>query len=128
MDLKKNSQNSLNPIRKSLSCLYFLFLGIFFLIVPYLYIYSKAVDESAMIKDIETSKLREGDWLYKSVKIKKQTIESRWEGLNKKEILLLRKKYRKIKIREGVAFTPVFLISFIVFFYLWSKGLGYSFW
>jgi hypothetical protein len=65
------------------------------------------------------------------VKVKGKTIKANWGGLTKEEISLLRKNHKKIKIREGVAFTPVFLVSFLVWFYLWSKGfeaLGNSFW
>jgi Flp pilus assembly protein protease CpaA len=107
---------------------YLLFLGIFAFLIPYLYLYAKAVDEISMIKNIETSRLREGDWLYKDVKIKDRIIKASWDGLKKSEISLLRKKYKRILIREGVVFTPVFLISFLIFFYLWGRGLRYSFW
>lgn len=107
---------------------YIIFLGILTFVSPYLYLFAKAVDEISMIKNIETSKLREGDWLYKDVKVKNRIIRARWEGLRKEEISILRKEYKKILIREGVVFTPVFLISFVIFFYLWSRGLRYSFW
>ena len=106
----------------------FIFLAVLSFILPYLYLYAKAIDETAMIKTMEPGKLREGDWLYQDVKVKGKTIRANWEGLKKEEISLLRKRYRKVKIREGVAFTPVFLISFLIFFYLWSKGLRYPFW
>ncbi|MCX6749429.1 MAG: prepilin peptidase [Candidatus Pacearchaeota archaeon] len=107
---------------------YIIFLGILTFISPYLYLFAKAVDEISMIKSIETSKLMEGDWLYKDVKVKNRIIKARWEGLRKEEITFLRKRYKKILIREGVVFTPVFLASFVIFFYLWSRGLRYSFW
>ncbi len=104
------------------------YLGIFTFLVPYLYFYAKAVDEVSMIKNQETSKLREGDWLYRDVKVKGRTIKAKWDGLKKEEITLLRREKRKIMIREGIPFTPVFLFSFIIFLYLWNKGLWYSFW
>jgi Flp pilus assembly protein protease CpaA len=107
---------------------FFIFLAIFSFILPYLYLYAKAVDETAMIKNIETSRLRDGDWLYQDVKVKGKTIRANWDGLKKEDISLLRKRYKKVKIREGVAFTPVFLISFSILFYLWASGLRYSFW
>lgn len=106
----------------------FLFLAILIFISPYLVVYAKAVDETSMVKTVDSKKLREGDWLYRDVKVRGRTIRARWEGLKKEEISLLRKRYKKILIREGVPFTPVFLVSFLIFFYLWSKGLGYSFW
>jgi Flp pilus assembly protein protease CpaA len=107
---------------------YMLLLGIFTFIMPYIYLYAKTVDEISMIKNISTLKLREGDWLYRDIKVKNRTIKARWDGLRKEEISLLRKKYKRILIREGVVFTPVFFISFVIFFYLWSRGLRYSFW
>jgi len=107
---------------------YIIFLGILIFISPYLYLFAKSIDEVAMIKKIETSKLREGDWLYKDIKIKNKIIKARWEGLRKEEISLLRKKYKTILIREGIVFSPVFLISFIIFFYIWIRGLRYPFW
>ncbi|MEK6820106.1 MAG: hypothetical protein AABX71_00155, partial [Nanoarchaeota archaeon] len=106
----------------------FLLLAILIFVSPYLVVYAKAVDESSMVKKLETRKLREGDWLYKDVKVRGRTVRARWDGLRKEEISLLRKSLKMVLIREGVPFTPVFFLSFLVFFYLWYKGLGYSFW
>jgi len=92
---------------------FFLF-GVFVFLLPYLYIYAKAVDEACMIEAVFPKQLTEGDWLYKSVKINKTFIDARWEGLNKKEIKLLQKFRGKILIRRGIAFVPVFLISFLI--------------
>ncbi len=89
--------------------------GILFFVTCYLYLYSKAVDEACMVKKVRTKELREGDWLYSNVKIGKRTIKAKWEGVSKKDIKEIMKKYKEIKIRQGVAFSPVFLISFIVF-------------
>ena len=84
-------------------------------ITCYLYLYSKAIDEACMIKKIKTKNLREGDWLYSDLKIGKKMIKAKWEGLTKKDIIEIRKRYKEIKIRQGVAFSPVFLIAFVVF-------------
>jgi Flp pilus assembly protein protease CpaA len=107
--------------------LYLLFLGILTFVLPYLYIYSKAVDEAAMVRYVDTRKIREGDWLYKDMGVKGRVIRVTWEGLKKEEIALLRRKYRKVQIRQGVAFTFVFLASLIIFIF-WNKILRYSFW
>jgi len=104
------------------------YLAILFFALPYLYLYAKAVDEAAMIREVPVGNLMEGDWLYKDVKLRNRTIKATWNGLDKKEILLLRKHKKKVWIRKGVAFTPVFLISFIIFFYLMAAGLGNPFW
>jgi len=107
---------------------FLLYLAVLIFLLPYLYLYAKAADEAIMIKIIDSKNLREGDWLYKDIKIKGKTIRATWNGLSRKEISLLRKSKKKVLIREGVAFSPVFLISFLVFFYLWIIGLRYSFW
>lgn len=100
----------------------FFFLGLLLFLIPYLYVYAKAVDESSMIKNLETSRLMEGDWLYKDVRIGKKTIRAKWEGLNKKEITTIKKNHKKVLIRYGMPFSPVFLISFIILIYFWKTG------
>jgi Flp pilus assembly protein protease CpaA len=92
----------------------FLF-GAVMLLLPFLYLYSKAVEECCMIKPIKPEKLREGDWLYKSLKLGKKILEPNWEGLSMKDVIEIRKRYKgkEIKIKFGIPFTPVFLISFV---------------
>ena len=106
----------------------FLVLGILIFILPYIYVYAKAVDESCMVKEIRTSQLTEGDWLYKDVKVGKKIIKARWDGLKKEEINQIRKKYRTVLIKYGLPFSPVFLISFLILLYLWKMGLWNPLW
>ena len=106
----------------------FFVLGVLVFILPYLYIYAKAVDEACMIKKIKTSQLTEGDWLYKNVKVGKKIIKASWDGLKKEEIKQLRKKYKIILIRYGIPFSLVFLISFLILIYFWKTGLWNSLW
>ena len=103
------------------------YLGVFIFILPYFYIYAKAVDEACMIKNISTKKLLEGDWLYSNLKIGKHVIKATWDGLTKKQIQLIKKKKRFIKIRTGIAFTPVFLISYLILFIM-EFFLAISYW
>ncbi len=84
----------------------------------YLFIYAKAIDRSCMIKKIRTRELREGDWLYKDLKVGDKIIKANWNGLTKEEIGLLRKKRRYVVIKQGVAFSPAFLISIIFLSYI----------
>src|SRR4030042_2231394 len=72
-----------------------------------------------MIKNLEVSKLTEGDWLYKDLKIGNKTIKAKWDGLSESEIKMIKKKFRKVKIKQGIPFVPVFLISFIVLVWLY---------
>ena len=98
----------------------FFILGILIFLLPYLYVYVKAVDEACLVKEIKTNHLREGDWLYKNMKIGKKIIRANWNGLDKKEIFQLKKKYKTVLIRYGLPFSPVFLISFLILFYFWK--------
>jgi Flp pilus assembly protein protease CpaA len=103
------------------------YLGIIVFIFPYLYISAKSIDEACMIKSINPSQLTEGDWLYKDVKLGKKLIKASWEGVNKREIELLKKSGKKILIRKGIPFTPVFWFSFLILIFLWKKDLLFSF-
>jgi len=102
-----------------------LFIGVLVFILPCLFIYAKAIEEVSMVKQVPLKQLTEGDWLYEDLKIKvgrkNKIIKSKWEGLNKEEIKLIRKKYKNktVKIKQGIAFVPVFLISFILLIILY---------
>jgi Flp pilus assembly protein protease CpaA len=113
-----------------LSRILIFYLGILIFLLPLLYVYSKSVDEACMIKEKVPEKLREGDWLYKSVKVKGKTIKANWNGLSQEDIKLLKKSSRKVTIREGIAFSPVFLIGFLLllYFYFVNTGLWNSLW
>jgi len=109
----------------------FLFMiGLFVLILPYFYFYAKSVDEVCMVKKIKTIKLMEGDWLHKDLKIGKKLIKATWSGLAKDDIKFIRSKQESIFIRQGIPFTPVFLISFsiLAFIYIFKDSLWNSFW
>jgi len=96
----------------------FLFFGIFFAFTYLLYLYSKAIDESCMVREIQAKHLREGDWLYSDLKMGRNTIKASWDGLSVKDIKSIKKKMKKVKIRQGIPFSPNFLISFIIFIIL----------
>lgn len=101
-----------------------LFIGTIFLIILVLYIYSKSIDEVSMVRLIKSEHLREGDWLYKDVQIGKKTIRAKWGGLEKKDIASIKKKHKKVWIRYGIPFVPVFLMSFIIYLFL-LRNFGY---
>jgi len=88
--------------------------GILFVILPYIYVFSKSIEKVSMIKRIDAKNLQEGDWLYKDVKVGKKNIIVKWDGLSKEEIKLLRKYKKKVLIKQGIPFVPVFFISFWV--------------
>lgn len=94
-------------------------LGILIFILPYFYVYAKAVDEVCMVKKVKTNQLVEGDWLYKDLKVRKKLIKVSWGGLSKEEIREIKNKYKEIKIKQGIPFTPVFLFSFLILILLY---------
>lgn len=104
-----------------------LILGIFagfVLLSPLLFAYVRAVERSCMVQFISPDKLTEGDWLERDVSVNGKLIRKNFAGLNFNEILLLRKKGKKVLIKTGVPFAPAFLIAFLAMVYL----LRYSSW
>jgi len=96
----------------------FLFFGLIFSFTYFLFLYSKTIDEVCMVRQIQTEHLREGDWLYSDLRMGKNIIKANWDGLTKEDIKQIRKKFKTIKIRQGIPFSPNFLISFIIFILL----------
>jgi Flp pilus assembly protein protease CpaA len=104
--------------------IFFLFFGLVFSFTYFLYLYSKTIDEVCMVRQIQTIHLREGDWLYSDLKIGRNVIKANWDGLTQEDIKAIRKKFKKIKIRQGIPFSPNFLISFIIFILLNISNLN----
>lgn len=88
------------------------------LVIPYLIIFVSAVERVSLIKDYDAKKLTEGDWLVNNVHIRKKMIRATAEGLTKEDIAMIRKAGIKVKIREGIPYVPVFLISFILGYFI----------
>lgn len=107
-----------------------LYFGILIFILPLLYVFAKSVDESSMRKKIPPKFLMQGDWLYEDIRFGKRLIKSTWNGLTEMEIRLLQKRNKPVVIKQGIAFGPVFLISFLllIYFYLINTGLWNSLW
>jgi Flp pilus assembly protein protease CpaA len=102
----------------------FLFIfGILIFVTSYLYIFAKAVDESCMVKIVNTKNLVEGDWLYSDLKVGKKKVKATWDGLNQKDIVAIKKYHQKIKVKQGIPFTPAFLISMITLFLFYLCGI-----
>jgi len=92
----------------------FFVIGVFLIVLPYLYLWTLSVDRACMVRKVSPKKLTEGDWLYKDVHVGKGVVKASWDGLSKEEISLLRKNRKNVFVRYGIPFTPVFLIAFIV--------------
>ncbi|MBU2497126.1 MAG: A24 family peptidase [Nanoarchaeota archaeon] len=84
------------------------------ILLYYLYLIAKISEKVALIQEITSDKLTEGDWLAQTVKIGNKEIKPTWDGLSKKDIALLRKEKKKVLIRQGIPFVPAFLIAFII--------------
>lgn len=108
----------------------FLLLGILIFLLPIMYIFAKATEESSMKKNISPKLLREGDLLYSDIKIGKKLIKAKWDGLSKEEIKILQKRSKLVLIKQGIAFGIVFLISLIILIYIYfiNTNLWNSFW
>ncbi len=93
----------------------YLIIPAFFIIIFLLYVYTKSVEQSCMLIYVKAINLRPGDWLEKEIKIKNRTIMPNWEGLSEEEIKFIKENYRKkVLIKQGIPFTPAFLIAFLV--------------
>ena len=92
------------------------FAGVLIFFLPYFYLFTKSVEDSCMVKKIRIEDLREGDWLYEDIRVGKKSIKVNWDGLNKKDIQLINtdRKYKFIRIKQGIPFVPVFLISYLI--------------
>lgn len=102
----------------------FILIALVFLVFPVLYTYAKAVEESCMVKAISPDKLTEGDWLVEDVFVRGKKIKANWEGVSRKDLKLIQRKYRrKILVKYGVPFTPAFLVGFLFLIFLdWKFG------
>lgn len=98
----------------SLSISLALLFGIVVLLFPILFIFAKAVEESGLKKWVSPQKLTEGEWLYNDIIVAGKKIKATWDGVSADELRLIKKKYKKdILIKEGIPFTPSFLLAFV---------------
>jgi Flp pilus assembly protein protease CpaA len=104
------------------------FLFILIILSPLLLVYAKALEESSLIGLVNMKDLTVGDWLAKSVKVGNRIIKPDWEGLSEEQLNYIQSKKKKgrILVKQGIPFTPAFLIGFIAMVYLSYKALfGY---
>ena len=68
-----------------------------------------------MYKKMQTSNLREGDWITKKIIIDGKTIYSpKSTGVTNKQIEIIKKHKKEVVVKEGIVFIPVFLIATII--------------
>lgn len=95
----------------------FAFIALSFIVL--LFAYVKGLEKSMIILT-SPKDLLEGDWLEKDVKVGAKVIKKSVHGLSKEDISILKRARRKVYVRQGIPFSPAFLISFLfmVFFFL----------
>jgi len=82
--------------------------------ITLIFIFVNSVEKSCLIRKVRPIKLTEGDWLFKDVKIKGKTVKASFEGLTKKDIAMIRSSGKKVYVKYGIPFIPVFLIALIL--------------
>ena len=86
----------------------------------YMMIFVKSIEKSSMHKLVEPSKLTEGDWIVKDVKVNGKYVTGPKDlGIDKSQIRILidaykKRKIGKVLIKEGIPFVPSFLLAFIL--------------
>ena len=95
--------------------LFVLSMSVLFLLLNYLLITVKSIEDISMYLTIDTKKLREGDAITKELKADSKVIyQPSVHGVTKKQISKIQKHFEKVEIKNGIAFAPSFLIGTII--------------
>lgn len=88
-------------------------ISILLVLYPILTTFVEAVERSAMFREVHVSKLTEGDWITKDLRLKNKLIYSKSSpGLEKFQINLIKKAGIKyVPVKDGIPFVPAFLIA-----------------
>ncbi|MBS3095566.1 prepilin peptidase [Candidatus Woesearchaeota archaeon] len=83
---------------------------------PFLTTFIEAVERSAMFKEVKVSRLVEGDWITKDIRVKNKLIYSMSSpGIERHQITLLKKSGIKyVPVKDGIPFVPSFLITIML--------------
>ncbi|MCF7798862.1 A24 family peptidase [Candidatus Woesearchaeota archaeon] len=87
----------------------------------YLMLIGKIVEEQLMITSMHVSKITEGEWIKKEVKIKGNIICGPKDklGISTKQIAELKKHgVKTVTIKQGVPFIPGFLLGYIIIMFV----------
>jgi len=95
----------------------------FFIILPMLFVYARALEQAVMVREVSAKTLTEGDWLEHPVRVAGKTIRPSVHGLSFEDIALLQKYKKRVVIKDGVPFTPTFLITLVCLFFAWVSGI-----
>lgn len=90
-------------------------ISLFPIILFYVYIFMKTVEKVCLVKMIPTKNLIEGDLIIENVFHNKKLIHEKNQELTKGQIAIIKKSnIKEVKIKQGVVFTPAFLLALIV--------------
>ena len=85
------------------------------IIMFYLIIFLKAVQETCFIKRMKPEKITLGDWVYEDIKYKGKLIISKKNlGVDEKQLRLLKKRGKSVLVKYGIPFVPSFLLGFVI--------------
>ncbi|MDP1694698.1 MAG: A24 family peptidase [Candidatus Woesearchaeota archaeon] len=96
--------------------------GLMVLLYPYLWVYIKAVEKSAMYKHVKPQQLTEGDWVEKDILVNKRVIyKVKNTGIEKEDIQkLIQAKVKEVLVKEGIPFIPPFFLGTILTILQWN--------
>ncbi len=88
----------------------------------YLVLFMKVLETCCLVKQYPTSKLTEGDWIFKDVKVRgKRICGPKDLGISLQQIALLKKlKVKQVWVKEGIPFVPSFFFAYILT--LWKSA------
>jgi len=110
---------------RSFAALPVLVISVILFLMPLLYFFTKAVENSSMIRLTRPDDLAEGDILVGIAKLKGRTIKQGVHGLSAQDIIALKKANKKIMIKYGLPFVPVFLIALVCTIFFGDLLMGF---
>ncbi len=101
-----------------------IFLGLLLVLLSLTYPVVKALEKSMIVLK-SPHKLLEGDWMHDNiVKLRGKVINRSIHGLSLKEISMLKKANKKVRIKEGIPFVPVFFLALFLEYAFNFFGFG----
>lgn len=90
-------------------------LMLLFLVYPYLFIAVKSLENIHLYVYLPTSKIVEGDWIARDVKINNKLVFSKKTTVTKRDIKHLKDlNIKRVLVKDGIPFVPPFLIGTII--------------
>jgi prepilin signal peptidase PulO-like enzyme (type II secretory pathway) len=103
---------------------FFLLFGVMCILIPILFSFAHALEESVMKRKIKGVEVRLGDWLVNDVKVGKKKVIACFEGVTEEDLKLL-KKVDSVEVKDGLPFAPAFLIGFVLYYFYGNSLLQF---